>query len=146
VKTFSFLVVVGLSGVCTTIHKPARDEPNTNFTATSSNGDYVDLCQPLADSSHAQDGDKIIAGENGARYFQFPGASRTASMITAGHVDGARKTVSNLSGKVCGESRIATSRFVTTDAVDGKVSSMSIALLVRNGSRNGISSTGDHPA
>ncbi|MGD9880661.1 MAG: hypothetical protein AB7F22_09850 [Reyranella sp.] len=72
--TFSFLVVVGLSGLSRRINKPARDTPNTNFTAASSNGDYVELCKLPAISSFAQDTAKITACENDTRYFQFPGA------------------------------------------------------------------------
>jgi hypothetical protein len=74
VTTFSFLVVVGPNGLSAMVNKPARDTPNTNFTADSSNGDYVDLCKFPAISSFAQVDAMITACENDAAHFQFSGA------------------------------------------------------------------------
>jgi hypothetical protein len=48
------------------VNKPARDTPNTNFTAASSNADYVDLCKFPANSPLAQVDAQITACENDA--------------------------------------------------------------------------------
>jgi hypothetical protein len=106
VTTFRFLVVVGVSGLSAMVNKPARDTPNTNFTAASSNGDYVDLCKFPAISSFAQVDAMITACENEAEYFQFLGVFQAACACCkrvegfGWHVDGTVKRVSNLNGKV----------------------------------------------